>query len=384
MDYKKNKDGYYRATFVIGKTPDGKPDRIIVRDKNKEIFKKKLAEAKRLHSKGVVLDDITVYEWAQRWLKVYKGKSSPELQAHFKAKMELDIIPIIGNMRMKDVRASHLQELLNNCTDKKYGTVVKIRIAIKQLFDAAETEGIIERNPATKLELPNDLEEEERRPLTETERSVVWDVAQTHPHGTYILTMLLCGLRRGECVALTVDKIDFNRKRLIIRNAIRYNSNKGRVKSPKSEAGVREVPIPDILLSGLRKHCEDKSEKTYVFTKVDGTRATETAVKWWWNSFQRQCHIKAGAKLYRNKILIETSPFDDKVSPHYFRHTYSTDLYAAGVDEKAQKYFMGHKSNDVTDVYRKMNDEAFDRAAELINKYFSKKYPGNNDDKIKK
>ena len=374
MAFKRNADGYYRTTFVVGKKADGKPERVIVRDKDLKTFKRKIDEAKRLHAKGVSLSDTTVYEWGQRWLTVYKSNVSQEFKAHFKAKLELDIYPAIGSMLVKDVRASHLQELLNNSTDKKRGTVIKIRIAIKQLFEAAENEGIIERNPALKLELPDELEEAARRPLSELERNVVWEVAQTHMAGPYVLTMLLCGLRRGECVGLTIENVDFENKRLVISQAIRFNDNKGQLKDPKSKSGIREVPIPDILLPFLERLCIGRAKEAFLFPKTDGTRATETACKWWWKSFQRSCHITAGAKLYRNQVQIATSPFDDKISPHYLRHTYSTDLYAAGIDEKAQRHFMGHKSNDVTDIYRKMSDEAFERAATLLNEYFAKKY----------
>ena len=84
----------------------------------------------------------------------------------------------------------------------------------------------------------------------------------------------------------------------------------------------------------------------------------------------RQCHIVAGAKLYRNEVLLDTSPFDDNVTPHFLRHTYATDIYAAGVDEAAQKVFLGHSSSDITDRYRKMNDAAFYRALDVLNQYY--------------
>ena len=469
--YKRNKSGYYRETFVIGKKPNGTPDRVEIRDKDLKVFKKKVEEARRLHAKGVTLGSVTVYEWGQRWLSIYKANANDEQKAHFKAKLELDIYPAIGSMPIKDVRASHLQELLNQ-SEKGYGTVVKIRIAIRQLFNAAEAEGIIERDPSRKLELPEDLAEEERRPLTDFECQVVWEVAQTHSAGSYVLTLLLCGLRRGECVALKTENVDLKRKRLAVQDAIRYRTNKGLVKSPKTRAGIREIPIPERLYPFLVKQCEGKSAGDYVFTKVDGSRATETACKWWWESFKRSCHLEAGAVTYRNKIILEmdeelitwgvceksalpqgitlcskgllqgtpkqaghfsfalkiktagkgvnctrlyvlavtpcddyvltspkimlpagevdlpyifqltaSAPFGDDVTPHFLRHTYSTDMYSAGIDEKAQEHFMGHKSKKVTDIYRKMSDEAFGRAATHINEFFNSKYGGGINDK---
>jgi integrase len=284
--YKRNKSGYYRETFVIGKKPDGAPDRVEIRDKDLTVFKRKVEEARRLHARGVELGGTTVYEWGLRWLAVYKANVSDELKAHFKAKLELDIFPAIGSMPIKDVRASHLQALIND-SDKGYGTIIKIRIAIRQLFDAAETEGIIERSPARKLELPDNLEEEERRPLTDFECGIVWQVAQSHTAGAYVLTMLLCGLRRGECVGLRIENIDLEQQRFTIQEAIRFRTNQGDVKGPKTKARVRELPIPDILLPFLEEQCEGKLPGDYVFTKVDGSRTTEVTCKWWWKSFMR-------------------------------------------------------------------------------------------------
>lgn len=372
MKLKKNKDGYYRTSFVVGKRPDGTPERVTVRGKTQKEFDEKLAEAKRLHGKGLAMGNMTVFEWSERWMTVYKANATDTQKEHYKAKLKHDIIPAIGSMRIRDVRTSHLQELLNAYAGQKKGTVQKIRIALRQLFEDAETEGIIERNPASRLELP-DMEEVVRRPLTALERKTVLAVATTHPRGPYVLTMLYCGLRRGECLALTAGDIDLKGKRLAVKKSWSLRKNIGKEKDTKSDAGMREVPIPDLLLPTLHALCNDKKEDALLFPKSDGKHATKQTCTWWWNSFKRQCHIAAGAKVYRNKVLVDSSPFSDDLSPHYLRHTYATDLYAAGVDEKARKAFLGHASNDVTDTYTKMSDAAFDRAAKLINQYYNSK-----------
>jgi integrase len=311
---KKEKDGYFRSTFVIGKKADGKPQRITVRAKTKKEHDEKLAEAKRLYSKGVALDDTTVEEWGRRWLAVYKANASPEQRDMYRVKLERDILPVIGRMPIKSVRASHLQEIMNSFSGGKKGTVVKIRQVLKQMFEFAARDDIIERNPAAYLELP-ELEEKLRRPLADIERATVWSVAQEHPCGDYVLVMLLCGLRRGECIALTVGDVDFSGNRLIINKSLRFRGNIGEEKGPKSKAGNREVPIPDILLPILQRRCEDKNSESLLFTKKDGRAATKQTCRWWWLSFIRQCHITAGAKQYRNKILTETSPFTLFFSP---------------------------------------------------------------------
>lgn len=50
QDMLKNKDGKYRSSFVVGKSSDGKPERITVYAKTKKELGEKLAEAKRLRA----------------------------------------------------------------------------------------------------------------------------------------------------------------------------------------------------------------------------------------------------------------------------------------------------------------------------------------------
>ena len=379
--YKRNKDGYFRETFTIpgAKTKAGKQKRVTVRDRDLSVFKLKVEEARRLYGLGLSLEGETVREWGERWLAVYKANASATQRDHYEARLEKDILPSIGNMKVRDVRASHLQELLNKFAGGRVGTVKKVKIAIAQLFADAEIEGLIERNPAVRLELP-EMEERCRRPLTKIERIAIYTVAQCHKAGAYVLTMLFCGLRRGECAALLVGDVDLKSRKLTVSKSLSLRKNVGVVEGTKAsklrqkvkgkaDDGCRVVPIPELLAPFLAKACENRKPDEVLFAKSDGKAATKTTCHWWWRSFVRQCHISAGAKLYRNAIQYETSPFGKEVTPHYLRHTYSTDLYAAGVDDKAQKTFLGHASGDVTDIYRKMSEAAFERSRGLINEY---------------
>jgi hypothetical protein len=167
---------YYKGSFVIGKKADGTPERVYVRGKTKSERDEKLSEAKRLYARGLQAGDITVREWAQRWLSVYKANVSENMKLQHSARLRYDVLPAIGSLRMRDIRPSTLQQLLNEQKGGKRGTVTKLRMTLRDLFGAAEVEGIIERNPAQRIGLP-EMSEKARRPLTETERETVWAVA---------------------------------------------------------------------------------------------------------------------------------------------------------------------------------------------------------------
>ncbi len=267
---------YYKASVTVGKKADGKPERIYVRGKTPQERDEERDRIKKLYARGLNFREITVSEWSDRWMAVYKANASDTQKDHYKVKLKNDILPSIGSLRMRSVRLSHLQELLNKYSGKKKGTVEKIRNALRQLFADAEVEGIIERNPALRLELPM-LEEKPRRPLTEVERDALIKVAATHPAGAYVLTMLYTGARRGECIALERSDIDLERRRITISKEINLRKNVGTVEKtkaakmrkkrvkPNEDAGVRVVPIPDVLLSVMAQLCEGKKSAIYCF-----------------------------------------------------------------------------------------------------------------------
>ena len=379
---------YYKGSFTVGKKADGTPERVYVRGKTKAERDDKLAEAKRLHSRGLKLGEMTVKQWGEQWIATYKSDASDTQLAHYKAKLDKDIYPAIGQMSIRDVRNYHLQDLLNAYADGRKGTVQKIRQAVQQLFRDATSNDLIDRNPALSLTLPT-LTEKSRRPLTPVERQAVLTVAQTHERGPYVLSMLFCGLRRGECLALIRSDVDLENKRMSITKALDFNTgnigNLGLTKAAKmqearsrvkqiagsgdDEAGARIVPIPGVLLPVLSQLCSGKADSELLFQKADGKAPTQATVVWWWNSFSRQCHIASGAELYRNGIKYETSAFGEDVTPHYLRHTYGTDMLAAGVDMFVRKTFIGHTITDVTGIYTAMSNEAFEHAAKQINYY---------------
>jgi integrase len=389
----KGREYEYQRKELRFKLEDGSTKRLEVYGRTKKELDAKVEAAKRLYAIGADNATMTVEQWSERWLSVYVSQKSETQRAHYRAKMKHDVLPAIGNLPIRNVTASRLQELLNSYSGGKFSTVDKIRQAIKQLFSYAAHEGIIDRDPSTKLEMPP-TEEEPRRPLTDVERETVLSVSTVHPRGAYVLTMLYCGLRRGECIALTRADVDLDGHRINISKQLSLVKNKGEVTPTKAQklrrkragedVGTRTVLIPDVLMPVMSKLCKSKKPDDLLFPKTDGKHATRQTVTWWWKSFARACHIEAGARLYRNALLLETSPFGADVTPHYLRHTYATDLLSAGVEEPVRKYLIGHADRDVTATYTAVSPETLDRALILINRYLNSKNTGKNSVKKKK
>ena len=83
-------------------------------------------------------------------------------------------------------------------------------------------------------------------------------------------------------------------------------------------------------------------------------------------------NIAMGCKVYRHQVLLPYRVAEDLV-PYCYRHTFCTDLEAAGVSLNEAARLMGHKNVTVTSkIYTHESEASFERVSEQLNKYRKK------------
>lgn len=366
-------------------TYDGR--RYYVRGKTEKEAARKLGalEAELKAGTRTLNSKTTVKRWAKEWIEVYVTtrdvtKKSARM---YQEKLDNYILPIIGSMRLADVRDTHLRRILNECAETRaWSTVQKVRLVLKSMFQQARISRLITYDPAEALELPK-AEKGKRRSITDTEREHILAVAEDHPAGLYVLLVLYCGTRPNEAAALQWKDIfyeqDEDRHYLHIDKALE-SGNSTSIKGPKTDAGIRDIPIPDVLWKKLSKAMGAPFE--YILLQPRGKkRHTESSLNDAWNNFKRSLDIHMGAKVYRNQIiqhcwelhpLLESERQWDSLVPYCLRHTYGTDLQRAGVPINVAKYLMGHSDISVTaNVYTKTTPDVVAAAAKAQNELLS-------------
>lgn len=134
---------------------------------------------------------------------------------------------------------------------------------------------------------------------------------------------------------------------------------------PKSAAGIRDIPIPDVFVGALQAAQSGPFEPVF-FKPISGKRHTKRSMEFQWKNFIRALDIQMGAKLYRNKILV--SAVSDDLEPYCLRHTYCTDLQDKGVPINVARYLMGHSNISVTSkIYTHTTENALESARDKIN-----------------
>ena len=163
-----------------------------------------------------------------------------------------------------------------------------------------------------------------------------------------VLTAAYTGLRWGELRALRVKRIDLERGRIDVVEAMPERSLE--LDTPKNHKR-RTVPIPGFVVDELEKQVQGKGPDDLVFTNSAGGMLDNT-------NFRRNIWNPAARSIGL-----------DGFTPHDLRHTTASLAVSAGANVKALQRLLGHASASMTlDVYSALFDSDLDAVAERLGK----------------
>ena len=259
------------------------------------------------------------------------------------------------NVRLCDITAKDITALLKSLASLGYSqqTVKVQKTLISLVFSYAQSNDIIQYNPAEHAELPQKLPKKLRDiPDDETIKKVMSSSDLTF--GDFALFLLLTGCRRGEALALQYKDINIKEKTISINKNVTYNGNKPTLENhTKTHAGMRTVVLLDALLPIIeaKLSTSDANPDHFVFGK--GTSPlTQTEFRRRWDKYTNEAEIS--------------------ITPHQLRHAYATILFDAKVDEKVAQTFMGHSKIEITrNIYTHLRQHRAAQAQADINKFIS-------------
>ncbi|GHU68095.1 transposase [Clostridia bacterium] len=326
----------------------------------------KIAQLEKEKTEQIIQSpDMTVRQWAAVWLTTYKKPVLIEsTYEDYTERLNKHILPHIGHMKLRDVRNSHLQDILSTMAGYSRDRIGKVRNCITQLFTRAVHDGNLLKSPAYDLMIPTTKPNGSRRSITAMERGYILSTANTHPAGAWVLTMLYCGLRPQETAALQGRHINQSVTEIIIEQALKSD---GKIGEAKSGASKRTVPIPPQLAPYLTK----VDPFDFVFKSSTGKPLTKKTMNDLWHNFKRQMNINAGCQVYRNRLMPPYKIAED-LTAYYLRHTFGCDAAIAGVDIDMLAKLMGHSNIAVTaKYYLHANEERRKQAADKMATYHS-------------
>lgn len=341
--------------------------RYVVRaDTLEELAVKEYKKRQEIEGKVKTIDrEMLVRDWINEWLETYKEPTvSPDSYIVYKRNITKHTIPYIGSMKMKSVKPTHLQKILNNMHKNNLSTSYMefISVMLNEIFREAERNGLVISNPADGLTIPKGTYSESRA-LTEYEENLCRQLAETHPFGIIAMLMLECGLRTGEAAALRWCDVDLNSNIMHVRNTIK--GHRTVIGPTKTKAGIRDIPIPARFAEHLKSIKGDPF--SFVVTNTPELLPRHQ-IQNRWKSFVNDLNVLMGCEHKKGKALppLRTAP---DLRPYFFRHTYCTHLQDAGVPINIARQFMGHSSILITQqIYTHATEKSFESARKLIDK----------------
>lgn len=386
MYEERDKDGNvigWRITRRV-KNEIGSYDCIIARPKIseedcKQQLNKKLVEYAKesnVRKKERIISKDKMKDFADSWYKlnIEHADLSKSSKNHYRSMVYNSIIPFFGDMLVCQITESDCQRFLNQYEGMSKAHASKARMTLNRLFKKAIRQRIASINPCEDLQLPK-CYTNQRRPLSDEERELLYLAAQTHFAGPMFVLMLHTGMRPIEIRNLKWKDIDFEKNVLVVTKS-------------KTEAGTgRLLPIDEYVKEMLINHKKGKyavtpkekekyknRNKEFVFYKRDNSHLPldTSAFAEQWKSFKRKMDEINGARFYRNR-LVETTLADD-LAPYLLRHTFCTDCQTAGIPINVAKELMGHSDISVTaKIYTHMVDEVFTENAQRLEEYHENK-----------
>lgn len=371
MAKSKRDDGRYQRNIIVGRKANGSYIRKTIYGKTKKELELRIAEiTQQIHQGIYVPEDKTTFgEMSETWLTQYNPTANEKWIYRQQSVINKHLLPSLKYMKLKDLKPYHLQSIINKMAKDglSTSTMKKAKQTAVRILNIGVENDLIVRNVFSNVKVPT-IEPHERRALSEEEIDLVNRTWRGHRMGHGVMIMMYCGLRRGELLALTWKDIDLDRKVLSVNKSLQMFRNQPTIKKPKSKAGTREIPIPNILLDLLRDFSHDCP---LVCPDAKGEMMSDTAYRRAWNSYRHYLNLKAGGK-DASRIRAKVQAIDN-ITAHMLRHTYASMLYEAGVDIKSAQRFLGHADIEMTlAVYTHLTKFKEDEAINSLNAHLDK------------
>ena len=307
------KDGRWQCK-ACGKT-------FIDRDIEKAREKADIYEAQVKLNQAEAVKPKTVSVYSAEWLKLHKSGVSDKCYNDYCTQMD-KLTAVCGDKDLAKVTPDDAAKVWLKYAGMSASTIRRSAQLFRGMFDSAIENDYCVKNPfRAKSAQPPKGESGTHRTLTAEEIQLIRTTE--HRFRAAAMVMLYAGLRRGEVLALTAEDIDLKVGVIHVTKAVRYESNQAIIDTPKTYAGIRDVPI----VSDLRPILS-KIKTGLIAPSARGTVMSDTAFGRAWDSYLHALALAAG-----HPVSIRT---------HDFRHTYCTTLCDAGVPLRQAMEWLGH------------------------------------------
>lgn len=309
----------------------------------------------------------TVAEYWAIWSERQQWRDSS--RSSVTSMFDRQVLPALGKRQLASLRRGDIESWAAKMPrSRQYARQAAQYLAT--LLDAAVADRLIASNPARGAKRPR-VDREPVVPFTAVEVDALraaapawFDVALTLGLGA--------GLRQAEATGLTVDRVDFLRRQLVVDRQLltRGAETFGPLKTSRS---YRTVPLADSVIAELAHHVEvhGTGRDGLVVHLPDGGPVQRERFGWVW----RQLRSAAVKAVEDDDDAIEAARLRARLGGarfHDTRHTYASTLLAGGVSVAAAAEYLGHSPAVLLSTYAHLMPGDHERARSVVEAAFQR------------
>lgn len=352
--FRKLKSGTWRGQIMDGYRADGKRNIVSFTAPTKSEVQQKIRRYLADTAAGLTTlsRSMSFSVWAEQWYQDYVTQVQPSTYSSYRYTLKL-LKAFFDHMVLSEIKPQHINSFMTKLLKEgcSLSKISKCRSMLIQIFDAAENNGLILKNPARKAKAirTQSTEDTGKDAFSYEEVALLKKYLRNDLLGNSIRLLLGSGLRVQELLALRPEDIAEDGSEICVNKAIKMVDGKPTIGPPKSNRSCRTVPIPE----DYRPYA--------VYLRTHGGKS------YIWTSTRKSLLYSVGT--FRNKYYaaLKRVPGVRKLGPHCCRHTYVTHLEANQVPLAEIARLVGHSTVSTTNRYLHISSETLERAVSTLN-----------------
>ena len=315
----------------------------------------------------------TLDGWFFEWLATYKKRKDSTIRTYTLTYTSI-ISPVFGNMKLKSIKKEQAQRFANKVAKEYSKSTAQASIRLlNECLERAKKNGMINRNPMEEIDNPRFNKSEQVRALTAEQEKTFFEYIKAKGNSYYPIyrTLVLTGLRIGECLALSWENVDFENESIWVKQNLCYTPQNGLyLDTPKSETSIRRLRMKKgselytLLKNQKVKQLEQKLKLGELWQPIKGFEnlvfLTESGTPHYASNVR--------SKMYRLIQRMQKEGYDiPSFKLHTLRHTFATRALEAGMHPKTLQKVLGHSTFAITmDMYADCMDDTLNNEMDRV------------------
>lgn len=286
----------------------------------------------------------TLVEFLEGWLVSSRSSRLPETISIYQSVLRGNVIPLIGGVKLHDLRPDHIQHLYNRLAQagKSQHALHTVHKILHTALEQAVKIKILPTNPTNTVETPPRphvemafLDDNQVQTLLLTAKLI-----EDRHYPLYYLA-INTGMRQAELLGLKWEDVSWSRKKITVKRQLIRKRGGGYVfRKPKTRSGTRSIALGHSALKILK----DQQKNLYAWSRKKSER---------WKDLDLVFPSYVGTPLMASKlrialknVLMEASL--PRIRFHDLRHTAASLMLNFGVPLIVVSKRLGHAKPSIT------------------------------------